>query len=65
MTERERKLMLFGQSVLNLIVRDNLVGYDVLDRIEDNAIDLGLARWIELEDGKHHLEFTHKPEDKQ
>lgn len=58
MTERERKLMLFGQSVLNLIVRDNLVGYDVLDRIEDNAIDLGLAGWIELEDGNYEFELV-------
>lgn len=46
MTDHERKLMFFGQSVLNLLARTEIWD-DSLDPIIDNALDLGLAEWIE------------------
>lgn len=65
MTERQRKLMFFGQSVLNLLVRDDMVSEDILDRIEANALDLRLTEWAKQEDGGHEFKLTNKPEDKQ
>ena len=48
MTERERKLAMFGQAVLNLLAREEYWDGDIidpscLDDIIDNAIDSGLA----------------------
>lgn len=58
MTDHERKLMLFGQSVLNLIIRTEIESYGIIDRIEDNALDLGLAEWVKQDDGNHEFKLT-------
>jgi hypothetical protein len=60
MTEHQRKLMFFGQSVLNLIDPTEMQYEwdDILDRVGDNAIDLGLAEWVKQEDGSHEFKLT-------
>lgn len=50
MTERERKLAMFGQAVLNLLAWEEYWDGDIidpscLDDIIDNAIDSGLAEF--------------------
>lgn len=56
MTDHQRKLMLFGQSVLNLLVRTEIWDEN-LDPIVDNAIDLGLAEWVKQDDGNHEFKL--------
>ena len=56
MTDYERKLIFFGLSTLHLLVRTEMEWRNIIDRLGDNAIDLGLADWVKQDDGSH--EFT-------
>lgn len=60
MTERERKLAMFGQAVLNLLAREEYWDGDIidpscLDDIIDNAIDSGLAEFEDYGQGEFKL----------
>lgn len=46
MTDRERKLIMYATSILNILNRDP--DY-ILDKVCDNAIDLGLADFVDSE----------------
>ena len=58
MTDYERKLIFFGLSTLHLLVRTEIEWGDILDRLVDNAIDLGLAEWVKQDDGNHEFTLT-------
>ena len=63
MTDREKKLMMLGQSVLNLLVRnkiewDQTFQWEQIDDIYCNAIDLGLADWVDDNDGVSKFTLT-------
>lgn len=50
MTDHERKMQMFAQSVLNLLARGEVWDPEALfDKIVDNALDLGVAEWSEGE----------------
>jgi hypothetical protein len=56
MTDREKKLMMLGQSVLNLLARDEIDFEDLVDRLHFNALDLGLADLVNNNEGV--IKFT-------
>jgi hypothetical protein len=56
MTDREKKLMMLGQSVLNLLARDEIEFEDLVDRLFFNALDLGLADLVNNNEGV--IKFT-------
>lgn len=58
MTDREKKLMMLGQSVLNLLARDEIESEDIVDRLYFNALDLGLADWVDDNDGVSKFTLT-------
>ena len=50
MTDRERKLIMYATSILNLLEREEFWNADdILDKVCDNAIDLGLADFVDSE----------------
>lgn len=50
MSEYERKMQMFAQSVLNLLSREEVWDPEALfDKIVDNAVDLGVAKWTKSE----------------
>lgn len=50
MNEKEHKTMVFGQAVLNLLSGPGTWNEDVLDKISDHAVNLGLAEFNDESD---------------
>lgn len=57
MTDHEKKLICFAHSVLRILARDE-IEWENIDDMYCNAIDLGLADWVDDNDGVSKFTLT-------